>query len=103
MCIICVELEKEKLTLKEAASNYREVETTLEPEHSYDLFEELWNKSVEEGDYEAMRSLMSLPASPLMEFLKRKEQPPTPKSTSKADLHDEYWSQWDENDYFGTD
>ena len=106
MCIICVEFEKERLTLREAAANYREVEATLDPNHSYDLFEELWNQAIANGDYDAMKALTNLPATPLMEFLKKQQASspaPAPVSTPNTDPHDEYWSQWDENDYFGTD
>jgi len=102
MCIICIELEKESLTLREAASNYRELEGTLDRDHSYDLFEELWNEAISKGDYEAMKNLTNLSEPTVMAFLKRKEGMVEVVEPVK-DAHDEYWDEWDENDYFGTD
>ena len=45
MCIICVDLEKEKLTLSEARRNFGEMESTLDPEHREELREKLYPKT----------------------------------------------------------
>mgnify|MGYP003115069118 FL=1 len=45
MCIICVDLEKEKLTLSEARRNFREMESTLDPEHREEMREKLYPKT----------------------------------------------------------
>jgi hypothetical protein len=59
MCLICVEYEKEKLTLKEAWTNLGEMYETMDPEHraevsnmlmeealfgEEEIDEELWQK-----------------------------------------------------------
>ena len=43
MCIICVEFEKEKLTLGEAVRNYGEMKESLSPEHQKEVEEKLFN------------------------------------------------------------
>ena len=45
MCIICVDLEKEKLTLSEARRNFAEMESTLDTEHREELREKLYPKT----------------------------------------------------------
>ena len=45
MCIICVDLEKEKLTLSEARRNFGEMEFSLDPEHREELREKLYPKT----------------------------------------------------------
>jgi hypothetical protein len=43
MCIICVEFEKGKLSLGEAARNYGEMKETLSEEHQKEMEERLFN------------------------------------------------------------
>ena len=46
MCIICVDLEREKLTLSEARRNFGEMESSLDPEHREELREKLYPKTI---------------------------------------------------------
>lgn len=51
MCLICVELEKERLTLKEAYRNLGEMRSSLPPEHVAEV-EKLLDKKKEEEQEE---------------------------------------------------
>ena len=44
MCIICVELTKDKLTHKEARRNLNEIGPTIEPEHRIEVLRLIWKK-----------------------------------------------------------
>lgn len=48
MCIICVELTKDKLTHKEARRNLNEIGPTIEPEHRVEVLRLIWKKEDEE-------------------------------------------------------
>ena len=48
MCIICVELEKDKLTSKEARRNLGEFREILEQEHKLEVLKLIWKKEDEE-------------------------------------------------------
>jgi hypothetical protein len=52
MCLICVELTKNKLTSIEARRNLGEMHTTLKKEHIQELLKLIWEK--EDEEYEAM-------------------------------------------------
>jgi len=44
MCIICIELEKNKLTPREAWRNLGEVQDSLEKEHLEEVVDLIWDK-----------------------------------------------------------
>ena len=48
MCMICVDLERDKLSFKEGWSNYREMHPVLEAEHKIIVKQKLLDKMVEE-------------------------------------------------------
>lgn len=48
MCIICVELENEKLTLEEARRNYGEIFEEIDEKHRYELEKKLFPQSIYE-------------------------------------------------------
>lgn len=48
MCIICVELEKEKLTIEEARRNYSEMAEQIDEEHRWELERKLFPQSIYE-------------------------------------------------------
>tara|TARA_R100001443_G_scaffold116064_2_gene135473 strand:- start:81 stop:266 length:186 start_codon:yes stop_codon:yes gene_type:complete len=48
MCIICVDLEKDKLTWKEARRNLNEFSDTLDKEHKLEVLKKIWEKEDEE-------------------------------------------------------
>lgn len=52
MCIICVELEKNRLTLAEARRNYGEMAESIDEEHREELEEKLFPRSIYEEYFE---------------------------------------------------
>jgi hypothetical protein len=44
MCLICVELTKNKLTSKEARSNLEEIHEDLDEEHIFEILRAIWKK-----------------------------------------------------------
>tara|TARA_R110000744_G_scaffold259682_1_gene374753 strand:- start:37 stop:198 length:162 start_codon:yes stop_codon:yes gene_type:complete len=48
MCIICVDLQKDKLTWKEARRNLGEVYTKLAKKHILEILKLIWKKEDEE-------------------------------------------------------
>ena len=48
MCLICVELSKNKLTSMEARRNLSEFVHTLEQEHIEEVWQAIWDKEDEE-------------------------------------------------------
>ena len=48
MCIICVELQKNKLTSLEARSNLREMGSTIKEDHRMEVLQLIWDKEDEE-------------------------------------------------------
>ncbi len=48
MCIICVDLQKNKLTWKEARKNLGEMYTTISKDHILELLKFVWEKEDEE-------------------------------------------------------
>ena len=48
MCIICVDLTKDKLTYKEARRSLSEVGSTIEPEHRIEVLKLIWKKEDDE-------------------------------------------------------
>tara|TARA_Y100001938_G_C8092476_1_gene435910 strand:- start:1708 stop:1899 length:192 start_codon:yes stop_codon:yes gene_type:complete len=48
MCIICVELQKNKLTSFEARSNLREIGPTIQEDHRMEVLQLIWDKEDEE-------------------------------------------------------
>ena len=56
MCLICIELEAEKLSYKEASDNFNEIKETLDNKHkqivAHKLVEQLWKEYSEDHHYE---------------------------------------------------
>jgi len=52
MCLICVELTKNKLTSHEAKRNLGEMSTTIKKDHMQDILKLIWKK--EDEEYESM-------------------------------------------------
>tara|TARA_R100000008_G_C3516203_1_gene131446 strand:+ start:500 stop:697 length:198 start_codon:yes stop_codon:yes gene_type:complete len=50
MCLICVDIQKEKLTSVEARRNLKETHTTLTREHIMEVLRLIWKKEDEEQD-----------------------------------------------------
>ncbi len=48
MCIICVELQKDKMTSFEARRNVIEIETELSKEHRLEILKNIWEKETRE-------------------------------------------------------
>ncbi len=52
MCIICVEIQKGKLTSKEARSNMFELRERLDEEHRLEVLRQIWKKEEIEEEEE---------------------------------------------------
>tara|TARA_B100000131_G_C17923293_1_gene535208 strand:+ start:545 stop:742 length:198 start_codon:yes stop_codon:yes gene_type:complete len=52
MCIICVEIQKGKLTSKEARSNMFELRSELDDEHKLEVLKQIWKKEEQEEQAE---------------------------------------------------
>ena len=50
MCIICVDLQKNKLTYKEARHNLSEMRSVIPEEHKHDVLRLIWQKEDEDED-----------------------------------------------------
>ncbi len=48
MCVICVDIEKNKLTSLEARRNMGEIASLLTDEHKIELLKKIWSKEEEE-------------------------------------------------------
>jgi hypothetical protein len=48
MCIICVDIRKDKLTSKEARRNLGELYTAMERDHIYEVLRLIWRKEDQE-------------------------------------------------------
>ena len=48
MCLICVEIDKEKLSFREAWRNFKEMERDLDDEHTAQVKQKIIDKMVEE-------------------------------------------------------
>lgn len=48
MCIICVEIQKDKLTSLEARRNLSEIGPTIERDHAIEVLKLIWKKEDEE-------------------------------------------------------
>ena len=48
MCLICVEIQKDKLTSLEARSNLREMQSAVPKEHMIEVLRLIWKKEDEE-------------------------------------------------------
>lgn len=48
MCLICVHLEKDKLTALEARNNLKEAYTSLPKKHIHEILQLIWQKEDEE-------------------------------------------------------
>ena len=48
MCLICVELTKNKLTVEEARRNLGEMYTQMDKDHIYEILQLIWKKEDEE-------------------------------------------------------
>ena len=44
MCIICVQLDKETLTTREAWRNLNEMKASMDEEHTMEVMDKLWDK-----------------------------------------------------------
>ena len=55
MCIICVEFEMSRLTIKEARRNLSEMAESLDPEHVEEIEKALDEKELEQMDDEEFR------------------------------------------------
>ena len=51
VCLICVELTKNKLTSKEARNNLKEMYKSLEKDHILELLTKIYEKEDEENGY----------------------------------------------------
>lgn len=49
MCIICIELDKNKLTFKEGIRNFQEMKVDMSEEHVREVQQKLIDKMVEEN------------------------------------------------------
>ena len=50
MCLICIEIEKDKLTTKEARNNLSELRDDMSKEHRLEVLKLIWKKEDEEYD-----------------------------------------------------
>ena len=50
MCIICVDFQKEKLSLSEAWRNYGEMSDTLHPDHAAEVEAMLWSAAFDHSE-----------------------------------------------------
>jgi len=50
MCLICVELTKNKLTAREARRNLEEVHEDIDKEHIFEILRAIWKKEDEEDE-----------------------------------------------------
>jgi hypothetical protein len=50
MCLICVELTKNKLTSKEARRNLEEMHEGIDRDHVFEILRAIWKKEDEEED-----------------------------------------------------
>ncbi len=57
MCIICVEFEMSRLTIKEARRNLAEMEESLDPEHVEEIKRALDEQEFEQMDEEEFREV----------------------------------------------
>jgi len=48
MCLICVDISKNMLTVKEARSNLEETWSSLDPDHVYKVLQLIWQKEDQE-------------------------------------------------------
>ena len=48
MCLICVEMDKQRLNFREAWRNFKEMKTGLEDEHKREVKQKIIDKMVEE-------------------------------------------------------
>ena len=72
MCIICVDFQKEKLSLSEAWRNYGEMQSTLHPDHAAEVETMLWNAAFEQSeDYDNFVAVDGEPYThpPLVPFI----------------------------------
>jgi len=46
MCLLCVEIQSNKLTIQEAYRNYREMKDSLDPQHDRQIIKLLYEKSL---------------------------------------------------------
>ena len=51
MCIICVELTKDKLTSLEARRNLGEMKNSIEEDHRFEVLKLIWKKEEEQEYY----------------------------------------------------
>jgi hypothetical protein len=51
MCIICVELVKDKLTSLEARRNLGEMKNSIEEDHRFEVLKLIWKKEEEQEYY----------------------------------------------------
>tara|TARA_B100000131_G_scaffold296626_2_gene314659 strand:+ start:370 stop:567 length:198 start_codon:yes stop_codon:yes gene_type:complete len=49
MCLICVDIQKDKLTSLEARNNLRETYKTMTKDHIYEVIKMIWKKEDEEA------------------------------------------------------
>ncbi len=57
MCIICVEFEMSRLTIKEARRNLAEMAESLDPEHVEEIERALDEQEIEQMDEEEFREV----------------------------------------------
>jgi hypothetical protein len=48
MCLICIDLDRQKLSSKEARRNLGEVYTTMETKHVYEVIKKIWRQEDKE-------------------------------------------------------
>ena len=50
MCLICIEIQKDKLTSSEARRNLEETHETMEKEHIFEVLKLIWKKEDQEQE-----------------------------------------------------
>ena len=59
MCLICVELQKNKLTSLEARDNLNEMRKSIEKDHRIEVLRLIWRKEDEEWQYSASEECLA--------------------------------------------
>ena len=59
MCLICVELQKNKLTSLEARDNLNEMRKSIEKDHRIEVLRLIWRKEDEEWQYSASEEYLA--------------------------------------------
>ena len=71
MCLICVDLQKDKMTWKEARQNLREMYTEMDKDHIFELLQLIWEK--QDIDLDSLKIKEISPEQSQLEFKFTKE------------------------------